>query len=98
MLTFRRGESPNWLLELFADDAETARVDETGTELSIVGSTLGFAPAIGWRDPAAGVAEIAISEAQSLSLLARSRHSFSIRFVRGDSVELSDPLTVVVQP
>jgi hypothetical protein len=84
MLNFRRGESPTWKLELFADEAEQLPVDCIGQTLTIVASTMGFTPAIAWDDATLGVAALSITKAQGLTLAPRSRHTITLQLEDAD--------------
>ncbi|HEX8402229.1 MAG TPA: hypothetical protein VF628_11060 [Allosphingosinicella sp.] len=79
MLKFRPGETPSWQLKLFADDAETTPLDCRGALIDIVATSLPFTPAVAWFSASLGVADLTITEVQSLSLAARTRHWLRIR-------------------
>jgi hypothetical protein len=79
MLDLRPGATPEWELSLFADDEELVPFDCTGATLSVVGTELGFTPAIAWIDRAAGTALLGMTAEQTSGLQRRRRYHFAIK-------------------
>ncbi|TMJ19022.1 MAG: hypothetical protein E6G92_04210 [Alphaproteobacteria bacterium] len=99
MLDFRRGETPEWALAFYQDNARTLALDCTGGTLEVIATDLPFPPALAWDDRAGGRARLSISEAQGLSCTERRRYFVKLRYTSaGGQITIPHNLPILVEP